>query len=222
MPLKLGVHMKLVCPPTDWANAIEITHEQQHIVEFIAKQLGLVCNCHEQTRKLYIGLPAGAEKPAESTDKAENPKHDDVLRFTMRLPKVATNTIIDGVIMLNGQMYKACSGCVGGQVYDRYWITGQSPIPPGRDYKVDLRWSYSDLIGIAGRYYHILPDPIERGDGSGLKRSEIGLHQDNGVPGTAGCIGVVNNDWSRLCNALDELAKFNRYLPLEVNYLCRD
>lgn len=213
--------MKLICPPTDWAHWIEITHEQQHIVEHIAKQLGLVFNCDEQARKVYLGLPADAEKPAESVAKAETAP-DNVLRFVMRLPKVARDTIIDGVIVLNGRQYKACSGCVGAQVFDRYWLVGQSPIPPGKDYKVDLRWSYSDLVGIAGRFYHILPDPIERGDGSGLRRTEIGLHQDNGVPGTSGCIGVVNNDWSRLCNVLDELAKFNRYLNLEVSYLCRD
>ena len=213
--------MKLICPPADWAHWIEITPEQRQTAEHIAERLGLVCKCDEQAGKLYIGLPAGAEKPAEGSVKAETAKPDNVLRFTMRLPKRPAASIIDGCIILNGQMYKACSGCIGGQVYDDYWTVGASPIPPGKGYQIDLRWSWSELTGIAGRYYHILPDPIVRADGK-AKRTEIGLHQDNGTPGTAGCIGIVNSDWSRLCDALDELAKFNRYLKLEVSYLCRD
>ena len=146
---------------------------------------------------------------------------DNTLRFVMRLPDYPSGRIIDGVIMLNGQMYKACSGCIGCQIYNSYWETGRSPIPPGRDYRVDLRWTYSDLPGISGRYYHILPDPIVDLQ-TGRQRSEIGLHHDAGVPGTSGCIGIVNSDWSKLCAAFDELAKFNRWLRLEVSYLRKD
>ena len=212
--------MKLVCPPEDWKNCREIDEAQRSLFYWAARQLGLAYRYDPTGEgKIYLGLP---KKEAKAAPAVSNKTNDGVLRFTMRLPKKATNAIIDGVIMLNGKMYKACSGCVGSQVYGTYWITGRSPIPPGKDYKIDLQWHYSDLTGINGRYYHILPDPIERGDGSGLRRTEIGLHQDNGVPGTSGCIGVVNGDWSKLCNALDELAKFNRYLKLEVEYLCRD
>ena len=146
---------------------------------------------------------------------------DNTLRFVMRLPDYPSGRIIDGVIMLNGQTYKACSGCIGCQIYNSYWETGRSPIPPGRDYRVDLRWTYSDLPGISGRYYHILPDPIVDLQ-TGRQRSEIGLHHDAGVPGTSGCIGIVNSDWSKLCAAFDELAKFNRWLRLEVSYLRKE
>ncbi|MBQ7569138.1 hypothetical protein IJT17_10110 [bacterium] len=211
--------MKLICPPEDWKNYREISYEESDLVDWIVKKLGLSANYDAKNLKYYLGLPSDAKQPAAAQAKSSA---DNVLRFTVRLPKQATSAIVDGVIMINGQMFKACSGCAGSQVYGSYWITGRSPIPPGRDYKVDLKWSYSDLAGIAGRYYHILPDPIERGDGSGLRRTEIGLHQDNGVPGTSGCIGVVGSDWSRLCVVLDELAKFSRYLKLEVSYLCQD
>ncbi len=213
--------MKLVCPPEDWKNCREIDAAQRSLFYWVAQQLGLTYRCDPTGEgKIYLGLPKG-KAAANAAPIASNKSNDDVLRFTMRLPQKTASSIIDGVIMLNGQMYKACSGCVGSQVYGAYWITGRSPIPPGKDYKVDLQWTYSDLTGISGRFYHILPDPIEKGDGSGLRRTEIGLHQDNGVPGTSGCIGVVGSDWSRLCNVLDELAKFNRYLELEVNYLCQ-
>ena len=208
--------MKLICPPDNWQEAREICKSEAALIDWLVKKLDLKANYDADTDKYYLG-PSSAQDGLPSAACGDN-----ILRFTMRLPKQAVGAIIDGCIMLNGQMYKACSGCAGAQVFDRYWIVGQSPIPPGRDYKIDLRWNYSDLAGIAGRYYHILPDPIERGDGSGLRRTEIGLHQDNGVPGTSGCIGVLGRDWSRLCDALDELAKFNRYLKLEVSYLCRD
>ena len=215
----MSENIKLICPPDDWKNARLISISERSTLYWLCRQLGLTYN-YDPTNggKVYVGLPK-AKKAAGS----EAPKNaDNVLRFTMRLPKTAAGSIIDGVITLNGKMYKACSGCAGSQVFGTYWITGRSPIPPGKEYRVDLQWTYSDLAGINGRYYHILPDPIERGDGSGLRRTEIGMHQDNGVPGTSGCIGVVNDDWSKLCRALDELAKFNRYLDLEVEYICRD
>ena len=209
--------MKLICPPEAWQTAREITEDGLNLAKFIAKQLDLPLKVDDATTKAYLGK-------AQSADPVPTAKADNVLRFKLRLPKSPATAIIDGVITLNGQMYKACSGCVGGQVYGDYWTVAASPIPPnsvtGLEYKVDMQWSYSDLTGIAGRYYHILPDPIVSKDGS-KRRTEIGLHQDNGCPGTSGCIGVVGSDWSRLCNALDELAKFNRYLKLEVAYEAR-
>ncbi len=204
--------MKLICPANEWRSAIEINPERLGLIEHIANGLGLRMTHDAINGKLYLALPEGCE-PATAVD--------DTLRFTMRLPKHKAGTIIDGVITLRGQMYKATSGCVGGQVYGSYWVTAQSPIPPGSGYKIDLRWNYSDLTGIAGRFYHILPDPIIEPE-THARRTEIGLHQDNGVPGTSGCIGVVGRDWGRLCNVLDEMAKFNRYAKLEVEYLCQD
>jgi hypothetical protein len=191
-------------------------------VRNIARRLGLIYNDTKDPDKVYLGLP---DSLPELSDKLAPPNvqetGDNVLRFVLRLPKQPASRIIDGVIMLGGQQYKATSGATGSQVFGSYWVTARSPIPPGASYKVDLRWNYSDLPGINGRFYHILPDPIVNPDGSG-QRSEIGLHQDNGTPGTAGCIGVVGSDWSKLCNALDERAKFCRYLPLEVSYICQD
>lgn len=212
--------MKLVCPPEDWKNCREIDEAQRSLFYWAAQQLGLTYSCDPTGEgKVYLGLPKG-KAAADPAPSAGGKTGDNVLRFTMRLPRYPCG-IIDGVIMLNGQMYKACSGCPGSQILGNYWDIGHSPIPPGKDYEIDLQWHYSDLTGINGRYYHILPDPIIDSSNPKNLRTEIGLHQDNGAPGTSGCIGVVNGDWSRMCNALDELAKFNRYLKLEVEYLCR-
>lgn len=207
--------MKLICPADKWQNAKEIGTEGADVAAHIADALGLAKTY--ANGKLYLDLPDKMRAVKDSVPVF----HDNVLRFTMRLPKAPSSEIIDGVITLNGKMYKACSGCVGGQIYGSYWVTAQSPIPPGDIYHLDLRWTKSELTGINGRFYHILPDPIYRADGK-AQRSEIGLHQDNGVPGTAGCIGVVGQDWRRLKTELDRLARSNRYLRLEVSYLCRD
>ena len=215
-------NIKLICPPDNWKSARLISISERSTLYWLCQQLGLTYK-YDPTNggKVYVGLPR-EKKPAADAPVKTAKTADNTLRFTMRLPKAALGGIIDGVITLNGKMYKACSGCVGGQIYGSYWVTGCSPIPPGKDYRVDLQWSYSDLTGINGRYYHILPDPIIEDAAPHRRRTEIGLHQDNGTPGTSGCIGVVNGDWSKLCKELDELAKFNRYLNLEVEYLCLD
>lgn len=211
--------MKLVCPASDWKSAVDVTEKDVAIIERISAKLGLKKTYDKAGGKIYLDLPDRADE--KFTAPKNVPKADNILRFTMHLPKVPSSSIIDGVITLNGQMYKACSGCVGGQIYGDYWTIAQSAIPPGDIYRLDLRWNYSDLTGIKGRFYHILPDPIVSSDGK-YRRTEIGLHRDNGAPGTSGCIGVVGEDWSKLCNRLDELAKFNRYVNLEVSYKCRD
>ena len=218
--------MKLICPPEAWQTAREINEAELNLTKFIAKQLNLPLKVDDATNKAYLGQSKannGQSTVANDQNKVTK-ENDNTVYFKMKLPKSPSSQIIDGLITLNGHCYKACSGCVAGQVFGSYWVTAQSPIPPnsetGLEYKVDLRWSYSDLLGISGRYYHILPDPIYSKDGKRC-RTEIGLHQDNGAPGTSGCIGVVGEDWSRLCNLLDELAKFNRYLRLVVEYEAR-
>lgn len=215
-------NIKLICPPENWKNARTISSAEHDTLHWLCQQLGLTYKYDSSAAKVYVGLPAEqkASVAAPAPSKAQAKNDDNTLRFTMRLPKTASSGIIDGVITLHGKMYKACSGCPGYQIFGSYWSVARSPIPPGQDYKVDLKWTYSDLAGINGRYYHILPDPIVDAS-TGRQRTEIGLHQDNGAPGTSGCIGVVNGDWSKLCQELDELAKFNRYLKLEVSYLCQ-
>lgn len=213
----MSENIKLICPPDNWKNPRLISVSERSTLHWLCQQLGLAYKHDSSGGKVYVGLSKEQKAAAAAPAKAE----DSTLRFTMRLPKSSADAIIDGVITLNGKMYKACSGCPGHQIFGSYWTVARSPIPPGQGYKVDLQWTYSDLAGINGRYYHILPDPIVD-SATGRQRTEIGLHQDNGAPGTSGCIGVVGSDWSRLCNALDELAKFNRYLQLEVEYLCQD
>lgn len=200
--------MRLICPPKDWRNPVEIPDVHATaviaVLKEVAKRLDLAVNYDATTNKLYFG-------PAEQQHK---------LVFVAKLPLKAQANIIDGVIMLDGKEHKACSGAPGCQVLGQYFRPG-APIPPG-SYELDLASYYCDTPGIEGQFYHILPDPIVAKDGSGKQRSEIGLHRDAGAVGTAGCIGVVGSDFGALHAALSKLAQERPTLPLEVSYLCRD
>lgn len=196
--------MKLICPPKNWREPIEIDAEQLHLVNDIAKRLHLTINVNDKQNKVYLGMPA--TEPIKAV-------------FTARLPRHADTSIIDGVLMLDGRQYKACSGAPGCQVYGIYFGRG-TPIPPGV-YDIDLAGYYCATPGIEGRYYHILPDPIYSADKT-KKRTEIGLHREAGDPGTAGCIGIVGKDFDALDAVLRKLFVQQKTLRLEVSYLCRD
>lgn len=204
--------MKLICDPKNWREPIEIDDVQCKLLQTVAGRLGLIFNWDKSQDKVYLGNLTS--KP--QTDPAPEP----VAHFVLKLPTTPASSIIDGCLMLEGQTYKACSGLPGYQVFGDYYNRYCS-IPPG-EYKLDLAWYNCDTVGIEGPYYHILPDPIVDPAGSGRQRSEIGLHRDANTPGTAGCIGIVGQDWTRLHTALQAFAKVRKYLKLVVTYKCQD
>lgn len=195
--------MKLICPSTNWKNPIEIDSSFLPVLKEVAKRLNLAFNHNATQGKVYLG----------------SEQKSLVAHFVSRLKTHTVANIIDGVLMLDGREYKACSGAPGAQIYGQYFSPG-APIPPG-DYEIDLAGYYLDTPGIEGIYYHIVPDPIYSADGS-KKRTEIGLHRDSGSPGTAGCIGVVGADFDRLDLVLKKLAKTQKRLALKVSYICQD
>ena len=193
--------MKLICPYDNWREPIEIDGKCLQVLKEVARRLNLAFNYNTAQGKVYMGA-----------EQKELTAH-----FVCRLKTHAVSNIIDGVLMLDGKEYKACSGSPGAQVYGQYFSKG-APIPPG-EYEIDLAGYYCDTIGIEGRYYHILPDPIWNADKT-KKRTEIGLHRDAGYPGTAGCIGVVGQDFDKLDSVLKKLAQTQKRLPLKVSYIC--
>ena len=194
--------MKLICPSDNWQEPIDINESFLPVLRKVAKRLNLAFNYNAAQDKVYLGS-----------------KKELIANFVCRLKKQAVNNIIDGVLILDGKEYKACSGAPGAQIYGQYFTKG-APIPPG-DYEIDLAGYYCETPGIEGRYYHILPDPIWSADKT-KKRTEIGLHRDAGYPGTSGCIGIVGQDFDKLDAVFKKLAQTQKRLTLKVSYICQD
>lgn len=141
------------------------------------------------------------------------------LFFTQNLKP--SNSIIYGLLSLvyddNTKIdYIACSGAIGRQHKDLLWKAGQyGAIPPG-EYWIPTTGYHSNLPGINGLFYHIQPDPVS----SLGSRSELGIHWDGGVIGTAGCIGIKNKgSFSTFCKRLSAIAQEGvKRLDLSVSY----
>lgn len=112
--------------------------------------------------------------------------------------------------------YIATSGCTQWQQSGDEWARGKGPIPAG-NYAIPATPYHLETKGIEGDFFHITPDPV----GSGNRiRSELGIHFDANVPGSAGCIVLRNlAGWERFCDRMEAIAKSGiKSIPLSVNY----
>jgi hypothetical protein len=110
----------------------------------------------------------------------------------------------------------ATSGLPGYQDESDVWTRGAGPIPPVPNLAIRFGDGYHlDTRGIDGWAFPMLPDPIMRGAAVG--RSEIMLHRDANVPGTAGCIGLLltKHDYDLFVSWANKLGT----LPLKVRYV---
>lgn len=80
----------------------------------------------------------------------------------------------------------ASSGLRGHQFAGAHTQVGKGCIPPANDWKISTRGNNLTTPGIEGMFYHITPDPR-------FGRSEFGLHRDANVPGSKGCIVVLDS-----------------------------
>jgi hypothetical protein len=93
------------------------------------------------------------------------------------------------------QEYIAASGTVGNQQWDSLSAKGRGPIPRCSDVGIEhynvktTPFDRRATKGIEGPFYHILPESVNI---RGINRSEFGIHFDANVPGSAGCIVIVN------------------------------
>jgi hypothetical protein len=141
------------------------------------------------------------------------------LNFTMPLCK--SQSLITGILKLtypDGQVidYLATSGLPDYQRPDDEWIRGKGPIPEG-EYQIPTEPYWVKTRGVEGLFFHITPDPVGSGD---RIRSELGVHYDANVPGTSGCIGVINwGGWEGFCRRMTNIAALGvEFLPLKVQY----
>jgi hypothetical protein len=141
------------------------------------------------------------------------------LFFTM--PLAESRNLITGTLKLiysDGQEinYLATSGLPDWQRPADQWVRGKGPIPQN-EYKIPTEPYWSDTRGVEGLFFHITPDPVGSGD---RIRSELGIHYDANVPGTSGCIGLINwEGWEGFCRRLRNIAATGvESLPLKVQY----
>ena len=110
----------------------------------------------------------------------------------------------------------ATSGVVGHQTKTSFKERGKGCVPPYPGLKIDTSGYKLPAKGIEGWFFPIVPSPIP-----GYGRSEIGLHHDANVPGSAGCIVVKNKaPFVEKCVPILLAAKERgiRFIPIEVKY----
>jgi hypothetical protein len=110
--------------------------------------------------------------------------------FTLKQAK--SNKLIDGYLTFfaDGQeKFKvvATSGLAGHQYDGAHKTKGKGCLPPSNNWKISTHGYPVPAKGVAGMFYHITPDPQ-------FGRSELGLHRDANVPGSAGCIVVRDSN----------------------------
>lgn len=117
----------------------------------------------------------------------------NLLSAVFRLNLRASNALIYGSLAFTDSFNQevlrvvATSGASGYQYPGAHTVRGRGCIPPGNHWKISTHGYHLDTKGIEGMFYHITPDPY-------AGRSEIGLHRDANVPGSAGCIVVKDSN----------------------------
>ena len=150
---------------------------------------------------------------------------DKTLKAIFTIRPVRANFLITGDLefYLGDSLdisFKATSGAIGFQYREAESIRGKGLIPEGKDWKINPNGWWSNTRGIEGMFYHITPDPYIEGS---ITRAELGLHRDANVPGSAGCIVILDSDDfnRRLVTYMSKHIRdySNKLISLEVKYL---
>ena len=139
--------------------------------------------------------------------------------FKMDIAK--TNKLLWGHLFLFENNKQICSlvatsGINSFQHEDAFKVLGRGLIPPYPELFINTEGYYLPTKGIEGIFYPVLPSPMPI-----YNRSEIGIHFDANVPGTAGCIGIQNrNSFVKIFVPLMERAcrEGLTKIPLQVEY----
>lgn len=148
------------------------------------------------------------------------------LKFTMKLD--ASDKLLLGELSVrdgnnkSSSAYTATSGLPKNQKPDSQDDKGRGPIPECKLVKIQ---SYSvctnpidhkNTPGIKGNFYHIIPDPIRVNQ---TQRTELGIHFDAGVPGSAGCIVLKDTaQWISFQDFMADYSKDFSHISLIVEY----
>lgn len=83
----------------------------------------------------------------------------------------------------------ATSGAAGFQNWTDFQRIGKGLIPPFDKFQIRTDGYRLATKGVEGMFYPIEPSPVPM-----YGRSELGLHFDANVPGSAGCIVIENKN----------------------------
>lgn len=151
------------------------------------------------------------------------------LIFEMRLPKFRSWELITGSLILKetaasaGIKFLATSGCTAYQYDKSFLIPGRGCLPPSevlapKTWEVETRAiELLQVRGVEGNFYAIKPFAVSI---MGVKRSDLGIHKDANVPGSAGCLVICDlNHWEIFQEKMKALSlRGLQRLPLTVKY----
>jgi len=137
------------------------------------------------------------------------------------LKQAKSNTIIYGSLVFKEDgkeilKVTATSGQPRYQYQGAHTIKAKGCLPPGNNWKINTRGWHISKAGIAGMFYHILPDPHPTG------RGEFGVHLDANqevFPGSAGCIVIKKySGFDKVCSLINGIRDKQSHIPLIVKY----
>lgn len=146
---------------------------------------------------------------------------------------IDTKNLINGRLLLIDtetskiiEKYIATSGSANWQEFDETWIRARGALPEQEDAGLDHYVVKTDPIfmpnvkGVEGNFYPILPFSIE--NKTGKLRGDFGIHYDANVPGSAGCIVIINKPaWDKFQETIAEIrTKYGiEEIPLIISYV---
>lgn len=144
------------------------------------------------------------------------PAHQANLTFGFNNPVNGNSAILEmGKIRLNvgnsKLLFQATSGLPGFQNLGSSKQKGKGRIPSCLQAKITSYFVKTKPVflpntkGVNGNFYPIIPFAVKV---DGYQRSDLGIHADRNVPGSAGCIVItIENHWNFFQKEMAELAK---------------
>lgn len=145
------------------------------------------------------------------SDPSDNNKSKNVLKYGKLTLKFNGNSIT----------YLATSGLAGYQELTSAKIRGKGRIPTCKqlginNYTLHLEpVNLPNVKGVEGLFYRITPFKFTV---DGVQRSDVGIHYDANVPGSAGCIVIKQLDhWELFKKAMKNIALIGKQsIPLYI------
>jgi hypothetical protein len=151
------------------------------------------------------------------------PKNAYSLSFNMKLQPSRRLLVGKLVAIKNGKPSKSwrSTSSLPGRQYRYSWRERGGVLPPDEPYQVETTPIYMPQVrGVEGNFFRILPFEIQT---VGDLRGDFGVHADRSVPGTLGCVGILEDlspdPWDEFWMMMKVIAGEGiKTIPLDVSY----